>query len=187
RPTEALLDSPAASHFPLVAGHVSIRDPRTRAAIHANASHAARTTVHHRLAAAHSHRRSHITAVRHRAVARLTGASSLSEELLTVATRMLRLGDAVWAQRVAREALSHATGDARPHAMVVAGRAALHAGHLSDAVGLLKEASRLMPDGPTAEVRADLLIAVTLSTGQTPEEVIEDDDASFTSDVHASI
>lgn len=187
RPIEELLDSPAASHLRLVAGHVSISDPRIRAAIHANASVAERTTVHQRLAAAHSDGGSHITALWHRALAALTGDASLSDELLTVAERMLRLGDAVWAQRVAREALSHATGDARPHAMVIAGRAALHAGHLSDAVGLLKEASRLMPDGPTPEVRADLLIAVTLSTGQTPEEVIEDDEASFTSDVYASI
>src|SRR5690625_4837368 len=86
---------------------------------------------------------------------------------------MLELGDAAWAQRVAREGLSHATGAARPHAMIVAGKAALHAGHISDAVGLLREASRILPDDEARQVSAALTAAIALSTGQVPEEILQ--------------
>src|SRR5690625_5108176 len=94
---------------------------------------------------------------------------------------MLELGDAAWAQRVARESLSHATGAARPEAMIVAGKAALHAGHISDAVGLLREAARILPRSEAQKVSAALTAAVTFATGQVPDEVIPNDKP----DVHA--
>src|SRR5690625_5834877 len=150
-----------------------ISDPRIRAVVHGDASVGERTAVHQRLARAHAAAGSDITAVWHHALAALTGDAALSERLLQVATRMLELGDAAWAQRVAREGLSHATGAARPHAMIVAGKAALYAGHISDAVGLLREASRILPDDEARQVSAALTAAIALSTGQVPEEIVQ--------------
>src|SRR5690625_1176143 len=146
RDIDELLASPASRHLRLVAGHVMIADPRIRAVVHSEPTVVERTGVDQEQARAHAAAGSDITAVWHHALAALTCDAALSERLLQVATRMLELGDAAWAQRVAREGLSHATGAARPHAMIVAGKAALHAGHISDAVGLLREASRILPD-----------------------------------------
>lgn len=173
RDIDELLASPASRHLRLVAGHVMIADPRIRAVVHADASVGERTAVHQRLAKAHADAGSEITALWHHALAALTGDATLSERLLAVAERMLELGDAVWAQRVAREGLSHATGSARPYAMIVAGRAALHAGHISDAVGLLREASRILPEEEARSVAGALTAAVTFSTGQVPEEIVQ--------------
>src|SRR5690625_3155111 len=170
---DELLASSAARHLRMVAGHIMISDPRIRAVVHGDASVGERTAVHQRLARAHAAAGSDITAVWHHALAALTCDAALSERLLKVAERMLELGDAAWAQRVAREGLSHATGAARPYAMIVAGRAALHAGHTSDAVGLLREASRILPEEESQKVAAALTAAVTFSTGQVPEEVIQ--------------
>lgn len=170
-----LLNSRAARHLRLVAGHISIADPRIRAVVHGDASVGERTAVHQRLAKVHSKAGSEITALWHHALAALTGDAGLSERLLEVAERMLQLGDAAWAQRVAREGLSHATGGLRPRAMLVTGRAALHAGHVSDALGLLREAYRILPDHQRSEVAAALTAAVTYATGHVPEEIVRRD------------
>lgn len=173
RDIDELLSSPASRHLRLVAGHVKIADPRIRAVIHSDASVGERTAVHQRLAQVHREAGSEITALWHHALAALTGDTTLSDKLMKVAERMLELGDASWAQRVAREGLSHATGLARARAMAVAGRAALHAGHISDAVGLLREATRILPEDEARSVSAALIAAVTLSTGQVPEEIVQ--------------
>ncbi|HLR56308.1 MAG TPA: hypothetical protein VK096_06070, partial [Actinomycetales bacterium] len=178
---DELLSSPAARHLRLVAGHLKIADPRIRALVHGDASVGERTIAHQKLARAHKAAGSEITALWHHALASLTGDAALSHRLLKVAERMLELGDAAWAQRVARESLSHATGAARPEAMIVAGNAALHAGHISDAVGLLREAARILPRSEAQKVSAALTAAVTFATGQVPDEVIPNDKP----DVHA--
>src|SRR5690625_3258563 len=178
---DELLSSPAARHLRLVAGHIKIADPRIRALVHGDASVGERTIAHQKLARAHEAAGSEITALWHHALASLTGDAALSHRLLKVAERMLELGDAAWAQRVARESLSHATGAARPEAMIVAGNAALHAGHISDAVGLLREAARILPRSEAQKVSAALTAAVTFATGQVPDEVIPNDKP----DVHA--
>lgn len=170
---DELLASSAARHLRLVTGHIMISDPRIRAVVHGDASVGERTAVHQRLARAHAAAGSDVTSVWHHALAASTGDAALSDRLLEVATRMLELGDAAWAQRVAREGLSHATGVARAHAMIVAGTAALHAGHISDAVGLLREASRILPDDEARQVSAALTAAIALSTGQVPEEILQ--------------
>src|SRR5690625_379314 len=172
---DELLSSSAARHLRLVAGHIMIADPRIRALVHGDASVGERTIAHQKLARAHEAAGSEITALWHHALASLTGDAALSHRLLAVAKRMLELGDAAWAQRVARESLSHATGAARPEAMIVAGTAALHAGHLSDAVGLLREAARILPRSQARKVTAALMAAVTFATGQVPDEVIPND------------
>src|SRR5690625_21877 len=178
---DELLSSSAARHLRLVAGHIKIADPRIRALVHGDASVGERTIAHQKLARAHEAAGSEITALWHHALASLTGDAALSHRLLKVAERMLELGDAAWAQRVARESLSHATGAARPEAMIVAGNAALHAGHISDAVGLLREAARILPRSEAQKVSAALTAAVTFATGQVPDEVIPNDKP----DVHA--
>ena len=171
---DELLSSSAARHLRLVAGHIKIADPRIRALVHGDASVGERTIAHQKLARAHEAAGSEITALWHHALASLTGDTALSHRLLEVAKRMLELGDAAWAQRVARESLSHATGAARPAAMIVAGNAALHAGHISDAVGLLREAARILPRSQAQKVSAALTAAVTFATGQVPEEMMPD-------------
>lgn len=140
-----VLASAAARHLHLVAGHAHIADPTTRAVVHDTASVSERTDAHRRLAAVHAGLGQRELAVWHTALASLAGEPGLADDLLDVATALLRVGGAVVAQRVAREAASHATGAAHVRALAVGGVAALHAGHVADAVDLLREATLAEP------------------------------------------
>lgn len=174
RNTDSLLMSSAARFLQIRAGHISIADARVRAVINAESTLAERAAAHENLARAHAEGGSPVTALWHKSQAALEGDETLAEQLISVAQRMLELGSAQWAQRVAREAISHATGASRPRAMAIAGHAALHAGHLADAIGLLREAIRLLPKDEASHVSASLTVAITLSTGQVPEGFADD-------------
>ncbi len=181
---DVLVSSPAAAHLTLVAGHVRITDPRVRAVIHHRATVAQRTEAHTRLAVAHAadhashhgadhgadHGAGHPVPLAswHAALAALAGKPAVAPDLLAVAERMLAHGDAVWAQRVAQEAVAHATGSIRAEAVALAGRAALRAGHVVDAVELLRDAVHHASPTLRATLRPALLLAVSLRTGQVP-------------------
>lgn len=172
---DALLAGRAVACLDLVAGRVRIRDPRVRSVVHDDASVAERTAAHRRLAAVHAADGDDDAATWHRALACLAGEPDVAEPLVAVAERMLARGDAVWAQRVAREAMSHADGRVRARAVAVAGRAALHAGHVAEAADLLREALRTCEPDAADDVRTGLLVAVSHLTGQVPHELVDRD------------
>ncbi|WP_149203168.1 helix-turn-helix transcriptional regulator [Actinotalea subterranea] len=172
---DELLAGPAVDHLDLVAGHARIRDPRIRSVVHDDASVAERTAAHRSLAAVHAHDGNGDVATWHRALACLAGAPDVAPPLVALAERMLARGDAVWAQRVAHEAMSHAEGDDRARAVAVAGRAALHAGHVSDAADLLREALRTCEPGEADGLRVALLVAMSHLTGQVAQEIVDRD------------
>lgn len=161
----ALLDSPAAPLLHLVAGRLRVRDPRVRAVVHGRASLKERTAVHRALATARLESGDVAAATWHRALSSLAGDVELVPPLLAVAGRMLERGEAVWAQRVALEAASHASAQTRAEALALVGRAALHAGHVADAEAALRRAARLRPE-PRPAVLNDLVLATRLVTGQ---------------------
>ncbi|MCL3859390.1 helix-turn-helix transcriptional regulator [Actinotalea sp. K2] len=166
---DSLVASRSADHLEMVAGHVRIVDPRVRSVIHAGASMTERTAAHRRLAAVHTQDGNRDAATWHTALSTLAGDPGLAADLLRVARRMVARGEAVWAQRVAREATAHARGAQRGEALGVAGVAALHAGHVVDAVDLLGEAVRTA--GSRQGLLGPLLVAVTLATGQVPDDL----------------
>jgi DNA-binding CsgD family transcriptional regulator len=172
---DALLAGSAVGCLDLVAGHARIRDPRVRAVVHDDASVADRTAAHRSLAAAHAADGNDDVATWHRALASLAGEPDVAPRLVAVAERMLARGDAVWAQRVANEATSHAEGAVRAQAVAVAGRAALHAGHVADAADLLREALRTCEPEAADGLRTTLLVAVSHLTGQVPHELLDRD------------
>lgn len=160
---DGILASAAAPHLHLVAGHVRVADPTTRAVVHDAATVSERTDAHRRLAAVHAALGQRDVAVWHTALASLAGEPGLADDLLDVATGLLRAGGAVVAQRVAREAASHATGTTHTRALAVGGIAALHAGHVGDAVELLREAALAEP---SAVLRRLLDLARGLAGGR---------------------
>lgn len=172
---DALLAGPAVGCLDLVAGHARIRDPRVRAVVHDDATVAERTAAHRSLAAVHAADGNDDVATWHRALASLAGEPDVAPRLVAVAERMLARGDAVWAQRVAREAMSHAEGAVRARAVAVAGRAALHAGHVAEAADLLREALRTCEPDAADGLRTALLVAVSHLTGQVPLELLDRD------------
>lgn len=172
---DALLAGTAVGCLDLVAGHARIRDPRVRAVVHDDATVAERTAAHRSLAAAHEADGNDDVATWHLALASLAGEPDVAPRLVAVAERMLARGDAVWAQRVANEATSHAEGAVRARAVAVAGRAALHAGHVADAADLLREALRTCEPDAADGLRTALLVAVSHLTGQVPHELLDRD------------
>lgn len=172
---DGLLAGPAVACLDLVAGHARIRDPRVRSVVHDEAGVADRTAAHRSLAAVHAADGHHELATWHRALSCLAGEPDVAAPLVAVAERMLDRGDAVWAQRVAREAMSHAQGEHRARAVAVAGRAALHAGHVAEAADLLREALRTCAPTDAADLRTALLVAVSHLTGQVPRELVDGD------------
>lgn len=137
-PVERLLAPPLSDHLQLADGRFRVADPRLRAVVHEDADLTARTAVHAALAAELERAGEPGAARWHAALATLAGDPALADGLVRLARQRLGQGCAVAAHAVAREAASHGTGDVRARAFLVAGRAALLAGHLHDAAGWLE-------------------------------------------------
>ena len=137
-PVERLLAPPLAGHLQLADGRFRVADPRLRAVVHEDADLTERTAVHAALAAELERAGEPGAARWHAALATLAGDPALADGLVRLARQRLGQGCAVAAHAVAREAASHGTGDVRARAFLVAGRAALLAGHLHDAAGWLE-------------------------------------------------
>ncbi|MFD6177895.1 MULTISPECIES: LuxR C-terminal-related transcriptional regulator [unclassified Isoptericola] len=148
---DRLLGPPLAEHLRLADGRYRVADPRVRAVVHEDADLTERTAVHAALAAELERAGEKGAARWHDALATLAGDPALAEGLVRLAERRLAQGNAVLAHAVAREAASHGTGAVRARAFLVAGRAALLAGHLHDAAGWL---DRVASTG-VAAVQAD--------------------------------
>ncbi|MFE5292228.1 LuxR C-terminal-related transcriptional regulator [Isoptericola sp. NPDC056618] len=137
-PVERLLAPPLAGHLQLADGRFRVADPRLRAVVHEDADLTERTAVHAALATELERVGEPGAARWHAALATLAGDPALADGLVRLARQRLGQGCAVAAHAIAREAASHGTGDVRARAFLVAGRAALLAGHLRDAAGWLE-------------------------------------------------
>lgn len=166
---QGLLDSRAAEHIDLVAGHATVRDRRVRAVVHDEASLRDRTRAHRSLAEAAEALGEPAAALWHRALAELEGDPALVAPLRSVASALLDRGEADWAARVAREALAHARAAERPAALALLGRAALRANLLVEARDALEEAVR-GAGTPEGTAPPDLLMTLTRLSGMVPSD-----------------
>ncbi|MFB7800272.1 LuxR C-terminal-related transcriptional regulator [Isoptericola sp. NPDC056134] len=137
-PVERLLAPPLAGHLQLADGRFRVADQRLRAVVHEDADLTERTAVHAALATELERVGEPGAARWHAALATLAGDPALADGLVRLAQQRLGQGCAVAAHAIAREAASHGTGDVRARAFLVAGRAALLAGHVRDAAGWLE-------------------------------------------------
>lgn len=162
------LASPTPPLLTFAAGRLSFLDPRVRAYLHSAASLGERTDVHARLGAAYRAAGDDGLATWHTSLSTLEGDAALTPALLSLAAHALQSGAAEWAHAVAREAASHAPGDTRLRAHVLAGRAAVAAGLVEDATAWLHA-----PVAAGGEVAAAALPAyvwaVALRDGSVPD------------------
>ncbi|MFC7022755.1 LuxR C-terminal-related transcriptional regulator [Promicromonospora thailandica] len=179
---DTLMAGPAGRHLHLVGGRFRFHHPRIRSVVHEDADLATRTAAHVALADVHRKADEPLVAMWHTALSTLAGDPLLADGLVELAEQHLARGDVHRAHEVAREAASHGTGRVRARAFAVAGRAALWAGHVHDAVAHLRRAthpSDPMSDSETGGAGAPdaarpLGIALALLEGR-PDAVLPDD------------
>jgi DNA-binding CsgD family transcriptional regulator len=175
---DTLMAGPAGRHLHLVGGRFRFHHPRVRSVVHADADLATRTAAHVALAEVHRGADEPLVAMWHTALSTLAGDPLLADGLVELAEQHLARGDVHRAHEVAREAASHGTGPVRVRAFAVAGRAALWAGHVHDAVVHLRRATHPADSGPSAVGAPDaarpLGIALALLDGR-PDAVLPDD------------
>ncbi|GGM19619.1 transcriptional regulator [Promicromonospora citrea] len=174
---DTLMAGPAGRHLHLVGGRFRFHHPRIRSVVHEDADLATRTAAH--VALAHVHRKADepLVAMWHTALSTLAGDPLLADGLVELAEQHLARGDVHRAHEVAREAASHGTGRVRTRAFAVAGRAALWAGHVHDAVTHLRRATQPSTDPSAAgalDAARPLGIALALLEGR-PDAVLPDD------------
>ncbi|MFE6965928.1 LuxR C-terminal-related transcriptional regulator [Agromyces sp. NPDC057679] len=182
RPMSALVEGGVSRHLLLVAGHFAFADPRVRVWAHAVASLAERTAAHAALARAYAELGVDARATWHRSLSTLEGSEAFVAPLLEIAEAADAAGESEWAHAVAREAASHASGRAEIDAWRIAGRAALHGGHVDDARcwfgGVLEHGD----EDERAAVLADYLIARSALEGDVPLGELDDRIAAATAD-----
>ncbi|GMA24591.1 hypothetical protein GCM10025864_23500 [Luteimicrobium album] len=172
RSTDDLLRGGSAAHLDLVASRYRFADPRVRALVHGDATVAERTAAHEALAAALAPGDPDVAAW-HAALATLEGDADVAVALVRLARRHLHHGDAGAAFEVAREAASHAADGARRRALELAAAAALAGGCVHDATHWARGALRGADPDETARVLGTFVVAVTLSEGQVPLDVVD--------------
>ncbi|MFF2494534.1 LuxR C-terminal-related transcriptional regulator [Agromyces sp. NPDC058064] len=182
RPMSALVEGEASRHLLLVAGHFAFADPRMRVWAHAVASLAERTAAHAGLAQAYAELGSDGRATWHRSLSTLEGSEEFVAPLLAIADAADAAGEPEWAHAVAREAASHASGRAEIDAWRIAGRAALHGGHVDDARCWLGGVLEHGDEDERASVLADYLIARAALEGDVPLGELDDRIAAATED-----
>ncbi|WP_369370020.1 LuxR C-terminal-related transcriptional regulator [Promicromonospora sp. Populi] len=179
---DTLMAGPAGRHLHLVGGRFRFHHPRIRSIVHEDADLATRTAAHVALSAVHRKADEPLIAIWHTSLSTLAGDPLLADGLVELAEQHLARGDVHRAHEVAREAASHGTDRVRARAFAVAGRAALWAGHVHDAVVHLRRATHTSdngspPGGATGgapgAARA-LSIALALLDGR-PDAVVPED------------
>lgn len=175
---DTLMAGPAGRHLHLVGGRFRFHHPRIRSIVHEDADLATRTAAHVALADVHRKADEPLIAMWHTALSTLAGDPLLADGLVELAEQHLARGDVHRAHEVAREAASHGTDRVRARAFAVAGRAALWAGHVHDAVVHLRRATHPSGTGGEPGVAPDaarpLGIALALLEGR-PDAVLPDD------------
>lgn len=172
RSMSELIDSEVSSTLLFVAGRFAFSDPRMRIWIHGVATLAERTAVHAALSRAYHDLGDDALATWHRSLSDLEGDLNQINGLLGIATSADAAGEAEWAHTVAREAASYAGGSTLDRARLIAGRAALHAGLVDDAVDWLSEVLESADLGVQAEALSPYVHAVCLQTGSVPVDMI---------------
>ncbi|MFI2365582.1 LuxR C-terminal-related transcriptional regulator [Promicromonospora sp. NPDC019610] len=177
---DTLMAGPAGRHLHLVGGRFRFHHPRIRSVVHDDADLASRTAAHVALAEVHRKADEPLIAMWHTALSTLAGDPLLADGLVELAEQHLARGDVHRAHEVAREAASHGTDRVRSRAFAVAGRAALWAGHVHDAVVYLRRATSPSDAGSSAAGAPDaarsLGIALALLDGR-PDAVVPEDAA----------
>jgi DNA-binding CsgD family transcriptional regulator len=175
---DTLMAGPAGRHLHLVGGRFRFHHPRIRSIVHEDADLATRTAAHVALAEVHRRADEPLIAMWHTALSTLAGDPLLADGLVELAEQHLARGDVHRAHEVAREAASHGTDRVRARAFAVAGRAALWAGQVHDAVMHLRRAAHAAgtgePAGVTADAARPLGIALALLDGR-PDAVVPGD------------
>ncbi|WP_242504196.1 helix-turn-helix transcriptional regulator [Promicromonospora panici] len=174
---DILMAGPAGRHLHLVGGRFRFHHPRIRSIVHEDADLATRTAAHVALADVHRKADEPLIAMWHTALSTLAGDPLLADGLVELADQHLARGDVHRAHEVAREAASHGTDQVRARAFAVAGRAALWAGHVHDAVAHLRRATYPSGNGSTSgapDAARPLGIALSLLEGR-PDAVLPDD------------
>lgn len=170
---DTLMAGPAGRHLHLVGGRFRFHHPRIRSIVHEDADLATRTAAHVALADVHRKADEPLIAMWHTALSTLAGDPLLADGLVELAEQHLARGDVHRAHEVAREAASHGTDQVRARAFAVAGRAALWAGHVHDAVAHLRRAAHPAAGGAPDAARP-LGIALSLLEGR-PDAVLPAD------------
>lgn len=177
---DTLMAGPAGRHLHLVGGRFRFHHPRVRSVVHDDADLASRTAAHVALAEVHRKADEPLIAMWHTALSTLAGDPLLADGLVELAEQHLARGDVHRAHEVAREAASHGTDRVRARAFAVAGRAALWAGHVHDAVVYLRRATSpsdsTAPAAGAPDAARSLGIALALLDGR-PDAVVPEDAA----------
>ena len=175
---DTLMAGPAGRHLHLVGGRFRFHHPRIRSVVHDDADLATRTAAHVALAEVHRKADEPLVAMWHTALSTLAGDPLLADGLVELAEQHLARGDVHRAHEVAREAASHGTDRVRARAFAVAGRAALWAGHVHDAVVHLRRATHSLDNGSSPGGAPDaarpLGVTLALLDGR-PDAVLPDE------------
>ncbi|MFF2271356.1 LuxR C-terminal-related transcriptional regulator [Agromyces sp. NPDC058136] len=174
RPMVELIEGEVSRHLLLVAGHFAFADPRMRIWAHGTATLAERTAAHAALAEAYPTLGGERQSTWHRSLSTLEGSAEFVAPLLAIADAADAAGESEWAHAVAREAASHASGRAAIEAWRIAGRAALHGGHVEDARGWLGAVVEHGDELERAAVLADYLVARAALEGDVPLGELDD-------------
>ena len=172
-----IIESRVGSRLLFTAGHFTFADPRMRVWVHGTASLAERTATHRAMQRAYTAAGNAQLATWHHSLGTLEGDATLVPALLELAEQADAAGDSEWALAIAREAASHEKGagvlPAKLTTGLIAGRAALSAGLVADAVRWLDRA--LASSDPLAAARAlpAFVHAGTLHSGEVPDAALK--------------
>lgn len=168
RSIDDLVIGALSSQLALVAGRFSFVDPRMRIWVHESATLGERTRVHERLAQHYARINDAPRSLWHGALGTMQGDPALADPLLMLCADALRRGDENWAYAIAREAASHADACDIDRARVAAGRCALGAGWLDDALDWLSPVISGDDVGAVADALPAFVVAATIRNGCVP-------------------
>lgn len=168
RPMDEIIESSLSALLIMVAGRFAFADARVRTWVHESASLGQRTRMHQTLREVYEAHGDEARALWHRALSSMSGDATLVSGLLAVARQELENGNAERAFVMAREAASHADEATVDAARSLAGRAALNAGWVADALDWLSPVMLSGGEAEKAEALPSYTIAATLSAGAVP-------------------
>ena len=172
-----IIESRVGSQLLFTAGHFTFADPRMRVWVHGTASLAERTATHRAMERAYTAAGNAQLATWHHALGTLEGDATLVPALLELAEQADAAGDSEWALAVAREAASHEKGAAvlptKLTTGLIAGRAALSAGLVADAVRWLDRALASSDPLAAAQALPPFVHAETLHSGEVPDAALK--------------
>lgn len=170
---EDLVDGPVAVCLRVSAGRVTFADARLRHLVLNRTSVLQAARTHAALAEVAASQGDRDAEVWHLSQASLDGDSSLVPELIEVAGKLLRRGDALWAFRLAQEAAGLAEGQQQARAAALTGQAAAASGLVWDALARLGYAHQAGDLSVQAEVVGSLIEVVSAVNPQVPGDLLD--------------